>query len=152
MSAKPCQGKLSGNFPHQPSCNNFYFFTCFPGCFSSIFCILKPLLVAKLFNNLGVRLPKIYFFIIRYNPTFFNDLFIEFIISWIGDILFLNSCINTYNRTTVFIFPRIINAYTFLQNQLYAFFSNSLSKSDKFGRYTGNAWLKILLTTEVLKV
>src|SRR3982751_3742316 len=152
MNAKPCQWKLSGNIPHQPSCDNLYSFGCFPCCFSSIFCILKPLLAAKLFNNPGAGLSKICFFIICYYPTFFNDLFIAFIICRIGDILFLNSSINAYHHSTIFIFGRIINPYAFLQNQLYTCFSNPLAKSNQFGRYTWNVWLKILLPTEVLIV
>ena len=47
-----------------------------------MFCAFEALCMAKFFDNSGVGLAKVYGFFVGYYPTFFDDLFVQFIVGW----------------------------------------------------------------------
>ena len=73
-----------------------------------MFCAFEALCMAKFFDNSGVGLAKVYGFFVGYYPAFFDDLFVQFIVGWIGYVFFLYRCVYTYYKGIVGIFRRFI--------------------------------------------
>jgi hypothetical protein len=61
-----------------------------------------------------IRLPEVYVLFTGNNPALLYDLFIQLVISRIGNVLFLNSSIYTNNSFLLVLAIILVYAYTFL--------------------------------------
>lgn len=82
-------------------------------------------------------------------PAFCDDLFGQFCIRWIGDVLFLYGGIYTH-----FIIMALftVNPYTFLQNQFNSFFPDTVSKMYQPRGLPGHTTNKNRFPTKILVI
>src|SRR5437868_9145571 len=107
--------------------------------------------MAQLFNYTPVGLPKIDPFFFGNLPALLYDFLVQFVISWISNVLLLYRCIHAHYCSCPVI-RWFIHPDAFLQDQLNPCFSYPLPESYQFCWDTRNGRPEMMFSAEILVV